>query len=142
MTDPNDLSRLFEQAPDAIIFADRDGVIRAWNDAATEIFGYASDEAIGRRLDLIIPEEFRAAHWRAYERALLDGQTKYRGKALPTRSSRRDGSTIYVELTFAIIRGPDGQVTGALAHARHISERWAREQRRRLRELEGAANRQ
>jgi signal transduction histidine kinase len=51
---------------------------------------------------------------------------------------RKDGSTIYVELTFAIVRDSSGGVIGALAHARDISERWEREreQRRRLAELE------
>jgi hypothetical protein len=67
-----------------------------------------------------------------------DGQTKYSGQALPTRSARKDGATIYVELTFAIVRDGTDAVIGALAHARDISERWEREreQRRRLQELE------
>jgi hypothetical protein len=45
---------------------------------------------------------------------------------------------MYVELTFAIIHDPSGAVIGALAHARDISERWAREreERQRFRELE------
>lgn len=138
VTDRADIPALFEQAPDGIIFADREGVIREWNAAAAKIFGYSRDEAIGRSLDLVVPEEFRAAHWRGYDRALVAGRTKYSGTAMPTRSMRRDGSTIYVELTFAIIHGPDGQVIGALAHARDITERWARdrEQRQRLRALE------
>ena len=131
MADPCDERRLFEQAPDAIIFADRDGIIRAWNEAASELFGHARDAAVGRSLDLIVPEKFRAAHWRGYQRALEEGRTQYRGKALPTRSMRRDGTTLYVELTFAIVRGPDGAVLGALAHARDISERWARDREQR-----------
>jgi PAS domain S-box-containing protein len=130
--------RLFEQAPDAIIFADGDGIIREWNAAAERVFGHTATEALGQSLDLIIPEQFRDAHWRGYARALAAGETQYRGQAMPTRSVRRDGETIYVELTFSIIHGADGEVTGALAHARDISERWEREreQRRRLRELE------
>lgn len=60
------------------------------------------------------------------------------GQALPTRSARKDGATIYVELTFAIVRDEEGAVIGALAHARDISERWARkrEERQRLQEAE------
>jgi PAS domain S-box-containing protein len=132
---------LLEQAPDAVIFADNDGVIRAWNDAAEAVFGFTSTEASGQSLDLIIPEQFREAHWTGFDRALAAGDTKYRGRALPTRSVRKDGSTIYVELTFAIIKDGQGAVIGALAHARDITERWAadREQRRRLRELEAKA---
>lgn len=51
---------------------------------------------------------------------------------------RKDGSPIYVELTFAIIRDRSGKVVGALAHARDITERWAREreQRRQMKETE------
>jgi PAS domain S-box-containing protein len=129
---------LTEQAPDAVIFADREGIIRAWNPAAERIFGFAGEEALGKSLDIIVPERFREAHWRGYERALEEGSTKYAGQALPTRSARKDGTTIYVELTFAIIREPTGNVIGALAHARDISERWVREreQQRRLQELE------
>ena len=129
---------LFEQAPDAMIFAGRDGVIRGWNDAATAIFGHAPGEAIGQSLDLIVPERFREAHWTGYDRALQAGDTKYRGQALPTRSVRKDGTSIYVELAFAIVKDADGEVIGALAHARDITERFERdrEQRTRLRELE------
>jgi PAS domain S-box-containing protein len=129
---------LIQQAPDAVIFADLEGTIREWNSAAERVFGHSPDEAIGMSLDLIVPERFREAHWRGYERALSDGKTKYSGQALPTRSFRKDGSTIYVELTFAIIRDPKGAVIGALAHARDISQRWAeeREQREHLQGLE------
>ena len=131
---------LIEQAPDAVIFADQHGVIREWNPAAERIFGYPQDEAVGQSLDLIVPERFREAHWQGYDRALSEGQTKYIGKALPTRSARKDGSTIYVELTFAIVHHQTGYVIGALAHARDITERWEqeRQQRQRIRELEQA----
>jgi PAS domain S-box-containing protein len=129
---------LVSQSPDAVIFADREGVIREWNAAAERIFGHAQAEAIGQSLDIIVPERFREAHWRGYERAIGEGSTKYSGQSLPTRSERKDGAQIYVELTFAIIHDAGGQVIGALAHARDITERWEndRRQRQRLRELE------
>jgi PAS domain S-box-containing protein len=129
---------LIEQAPDAVIFADQRGVIREWNPAAERIFGYRKDEAVGESLDLIVPERFREAHWRGYDRALSEGQTKYIGKVLPTRSARKNGSTIYVELTFAIVHDQTATVIGALAHARDITERWEqdRQQRQRISELE------
>jgi PAS domain S-box-containing protein len=128
---------LLDQSPDAVIFADLDGVIVEWNAAAEVVFGHPASEAIGQTLDLIVPERFREPHWSGYERALRDGETKYRGKALPTRSMRKDGTDIYVELTFAIVKAADGSILGALAHARDISERWAREreQRQRMREM-------
>ena len=62
-------SRLFrslvEQTPDAVVFADRDGIIRIWNAASQTLLGFSADEAIGQSLDLIVPERFRRAHWEA-----------------------------------------------------------------------------
>ncbi len=129
---------LLDQAPDAVIFAGPDGIIREWNTAAEALFGHAASDAIGQSLDLIVPERFREAHWKGFDKALGEGDTKYRGQALPTRSMRKDGTDFYVELTFAIVHNVDGKVIGALAHARDITERWThdREQRQRLRELE------
>ena len=129
---------LHEQAPDAIIFAGADGTVQEWNEAAQAVFGFSREEALGQSLDIIIPEQFREAHWKGFERALAAGETKYKGKALPTRAVRKDGATIYVELSFAIIIDVAGTTLGALAHARDITERWEadREQRRKLRDLE------
>ena len=120
---PVDLSLLVEQAPDAIIFAGRDGVIRVWNAAAERIFGFTAADATGEDLNIIIPEGLRDAHWQGYDRALAAGDTKYRGQSLPTKALRADGSQIYVELSFAIVHGRDGAVIGALAQA-HITERF------------------
>jgi PAS domain S-box-containing protein len=125
------LTLLHDQAPDAVIFAGTDGTIQTWNAAATRLFGHGQEEAIGQSLDLIIPERFRDAHWKGFDRALAEGATKYSGQALPTRSETKDGKTIYVELTFAIIKDGLGRVIGALAHARDITERFLREREQR-----------
>jgi len=134
-------ARLLDQAPDAAIFAGTDGMITYWNAAAERIFGHTPEAALGQSLDLIIPEQYRDAHWTGFDRALSEGDTKYRGQALATKSARADGETIYVELSFAIIKGADGAVSGAMAMARDITERFTadRDMRRRLRELEKAA---
>ncbi len=136
-----DYARLVEDSPDAMIFADREGIIHVWNAAATRIFGHTSEAALGQSLDLIVPERFRDAHWSGYKRALADGVTKYVGQSLPTRSMRADGSPFYVELSFAIVLSAEGEAIGAMATARDITERFEqdREQRRRLAELEKAA---
>lgn len=129
---------LVEQAPDAIIFAGRDGTIQVWNEAATAMFGYSSADATGQSLDIIIPEQFREAHWKGFDRALEAGESKYRGQSLPTRANKASGETFYVELSFAVVHDASGAVIGALAHARDITERFEQDRtnRRRLRELE------
>ncbi len=55
-------SGICEEASDAILFADREGVIRFWNHGAETIFGYSAAEAIGQTLDLIIPEKLQHRH--------------------------------------------------------------------------------
>ena len=122
---------LVEQSPDAIIFADPQGTIRAWNEAATRVFGFSKETALGAKLDILIPERFLDAHQRGFERAIADGVTQYVGQALPTRSARADGTSIYVELSFAIILDGEAQVLGALAHARDITERFEKERAER-----------
>ena len=130
---------IVEQSPDAIIYSDASGTIQVWNAAAERIFGFTAGQAIGENLDIIIPEKFREAHWRGFERAMADGTTRYAGKSMPTRSLHRNGSDIVVELSFAIIIEA-GEAIGALATARDITERFEQERanRKRLRELEAA----
>ena len=132
---------LLDQGPDAVIFAGTDGLVAYWNAAAERIFGHTSAAAMGQSLDIIIPEQYREAHWTAFDRALGDGDTKYRGQSLATRSVRADGEKIYVELSFGIIKDAAGASIGAIATARDITERFTadREMRRKLRELEKAA---
>lgn len=64
---------IVDAAGEAILFADVDGIVRLWNDAAETIFGYAREDALGSSLDIIVPAEYREAHWRGYERALERG---------------------------------------------------------------------
>ena len=54
--------RLISGMSDAIVYADDEGVIRVWNRGATRIFGFSEAEAVGRSLDLIIPENLRERH--------------------------------------------------------------------------------
>lgn len=129
--------RLLEQLPDAVVYADLEGIIREWNAAATRIFGRTQEAAIGQSLDLIVPEQFREAHWRGYDRAIAEGHTKYEGRSMPTRSTHGDGSTTYVELSFGMIED-GGTIVGVIATARDITERLQheRDERARVRALE------
>ena len=130
---------LVEHAPDALIYADREGAIRVWNAGAERIFGYAASEVLGTSLDVIIPERLRRAHWDGFRKALETGQPKYdAGRVLTTRSARKSGERLYVDLSFSLIRNRDGTLTGALAIARDCTARYQqeRELQARVSELE------
>ena len=121
---------IVQQAPDAIIFADRDGAIRVWNRGAERIFGHAASEVLGQSLDVIIPEQLRKAHWQGFDKALETATTKYEGRVLTTRSAHKDGRRLYVELSFALVKDPAGNIVGALAIARDGTERYLAERAR------------
>lgn len=111
-----------DQSPDAVIFADNQGVIRIWNRAATDLFGYPQDEAAGRSLDIIIPEHLRRAHWEGFGRAVASGQTRHGGRALKTRAVHKLGHKLYVSVAFSVVKDQGGEVIGALATARELTQ--------------------
>ena len=80
--------QIVDQAPDAIVFADRDGVIRLWNAGAEAMFGYGVDEAVGQTLDLIIPERLRARHWTGFNNTMATGVTRYARQVLAVPAIR------------------------------------------------------
>ena len=93
-------SAVIESAPNAIITADDKGKITSWNKAAEKIFGYCSEEAIGKPLTFIIPERFRKAHLSTRKRILAGLQTN-RGKISEVIGLRKDGTEFSLELSLA-----------------------------------------
>ena len=111
---------LIDQAPDAIIFADQQGVIRIWNNAAAGLFGYLPEEAVGQTLDIIVPEDLRNAHWAGFRAAVASGHTKHGGGAMKTRATHKTGQKRYVSLAFSVVKDRDDKVLGAMATAREF----------------------
>ena len=118
------MGRLIEQNPDAMIFADTEGRILVWNEAAERVFGFTKEQAIGESLDIIIPEKLREPHWRGYDEAIKNGGTKYLGKSMPTKAIHSEGSMIYVELGFSIVLDAEEKVIGVLSSARDITQKF------------------
>lgn len=123
-TAPDIFQRIVEAASDAIIFADRDGLIRLWNRGAEIVFGYSAAEVVGKSLDVIIPERLRRAHWEGFQKALDTGVTKYTDRILTTRSMHKNGGKLYVDLGFGLVKDADGAVTGAFAIGRDCTARY------------------
>lgn len=119
--------RIIAAAADAIIYADRSGNIVRWNSAATALFGFLPDEALGQNLDLIIPEHLRAPHWRGFDAAMERGELKLQGHPTLTRGLHKSGRKLYVEMTFAIVRNSAEETLGSVAVARDVTERVERE---------------
>ncbi len=127
-----------DNARDAVIFADAEGVIRVWNSGAETIFGYQATEALGQTLDLIIPERFQERHWEGYRKVMATGVTKYTDDMLAVPAAKSDGTRISLEFTITLLKGEDGDVQGIAAIVRDITERFQQERAtaKRIEELE------
>jgi len=119
--------QIVEGTQEAIIFADRDGIIRLWNTGAEAMFGYAAAEAIGQSLDLIVPERQRGRHWEGYHKVMATGVTRYGKELLAVPAVRKDGTRISLEFTIVLLRDEAGQPMGTAALMRDVTTRWQQE---------------
>lgn len=118
---------IFEKTPDGVVFADSDGVIRFWNSGAEIIFGFSANEAVGRDLDIIIPEKLRERHRQGYSRAMETGVSKYMRELLAVPAIRKDGARISIEFSIAVLKSAQGAIVGTGAIIRDVTSRWERE---------------
>jgi len=129
---------LVEGCPDAIVVADRDGVIRFWNAGAEATFGHGAADAIGSSLDIIIPEQLRKRHWTGYDAVMVSGSTKYGTETLKVPALHRNGQRLSIEFRVALLRNEQGAVVGIAAFLRDVTAAWKEQQelRKRLVALE------
>lgn len=123
---------LTQEASDAIIYADAEGLIRFWNRGAQRIFGFTADEAVGRSLDLIIPDKLRERHWQGYRQVVATGTSRYgEGDLLSVPGLRKDGTRVSLEFTILPFRGADGRLQGIAAILRDVTARFEEMQKLR-----------
>lgn len=136
MSDQLDLEMFVQAAGDAMVATRADGTIILWNPAAERIFGFTAEEALGRSLDLIIPERFRERHWAGYREVMRTGQTRYSSEVLRVPALHKSGSPLSIAFTVALIGSARGRAIAAIV--RDETNRWneERELRRRLAEFE------
>jgi PAS domain S-box-containing protein len=134
----DELARLvLDEAPDAIVFADAAGLIRFWNRGAERIFGFTRAEAVGRSLDIIIPERLRARHWEGYRQTMASGRSRYgEGDLLAVPGLRKDGTQLSLEFTIIPVHDAGGRMNGVAAILRDVTARF--EELKRLRKLAAA----
>ena len=100
---------------EAMVLVDLNGVIRLWSDGAEGMFGYAAAEAVGQTLDLIVPPEYREAHWNGFRRAIAAGYASVEGQAVPFPARHSTGDVIERHGRLTLIRRPKGEVVAAVA---------------------------
>ena len=133
-----DLHQLIEVIGDAVVVSNVAGKITLWNRAAEEMFGYTAAEALGQNLDIITPERFRARHWEGYHHSMETGTTKYGKQTLRVPAIHKDGHTLSIAFTVAMLFDEQKNVSGVVAIIRDETARFLEEKelKRRLAELE------
>ena len=122
---------------DAIVYADREGVIRYWNPGAERLFGFTAAEIVGRSVDLIIPEAQRARHWAGFRKVMDTGESRYgQGDILAVPGLRKDGTRVSLEFTIVPIHAQGGRMEGMIAIMRDVTRRF--EEMRALRRANAA----
>ncbi len=135
----NYLRQTLDRSQDAILIADREGIIRYWNAGAERILGFPASEALGQSLDLFIPEKLRGRHWEGYHRVMASGETKYVTGLLSSPGIRKDGTQVSLEFSMVLLKDENGMMQGCASIMRDVTERWLKEKelKQRLAECEG-----
>lgn len=109
-------ARLVDLDTRAAIVANRDGVIQEWNRAAEVIFGYSAAEAIGQSIQIVVPEEERADHWRGYHRVFAANRMNYSpDHILDIEGIRRDGSRVPLDAMLQPVYDGSGRIVAITA---------------------------
>ena len=119
--------RISATSPDGIICANDQGEITFWNAAATRLFGFSEQEALGRSIDLIVPDRMRGGHGGGLARVAAGGKPKLVGTVIELPAQRKDGSEFPIELSLSM--WSEGERVSFGSISRDISDRRANEDR-------------
>jgi PAS domain S-box-containing protein len=116
---------LLDSTANAIIASDREGIILLWNAGAERVFGFSEQEALGKSLDIIIPEPLRKRHWAGYQETVRTGVSRYgAGDVLAVPGLHKDGHRLSLEFTIALLEGAGGQVRGMVSVMTDVTKRF------------------
>jgi PAS domain S-box-containing protein len=133
-----DPAALVSAIGDALVVSDVEGKVLVWNGGAERLFGWSAQEALGQRMDMIVPERLRQRHWDGYDKSMQTGQTKYAHDMLRVPAVDKAGRAMSIAFTVFMLFGPDGKPTACGSVIRDETDRFAqdRAQRKRIAELE------
>ena len=123
------LAAIVNSAEDVIASKDLNGIVQTWNKAAERMFGYTSEEMIGKSIRTIIPRD----RWHEEDQVLARIRAGQSIEHFETVRQRKDGSLIEISLSVSPIKTSTGAIIGASKIARDITA-----QRRLMREAEEA----
>ncbi|QFU22702.1 response regulator [Shewanella eurypsychrophilus] len=116
-------NEMFISAPDAMVIVSDDGVIVQINSAAESLFGYYPDELVGKKIEVLLPENIREAHVGLRRSFIDEKNSRPMGKGLLLMAVDHQGENIHVEVSLSPIKTSEG--LHVVASVRDVSERSA-----------------
>jgi PAS domain S-box-containing protein len=99
------------------------GKLQLWNPGAKRLFGFSAQEAFGQSLDIIIPLEFRIAHWKGFHEVMRTGQTRLGTNVMRVPALHADGHQLRIAVTVGVVRNGNGVIEGIGAIIREESQK-------------------
>ena len=133
-----DPSAVVDAIGDALVVSDVEGKVIVWNAGAERLFGWSAEEALGQRMDMIVPERLRQRHWEGYDKSMQTGHTKYAHDLLRVPAVDKAGRAMSIAFTVFMLFGPDGKPTACGSVIRDETDRFAQDRalRKRIADLE------
>ncbi len=124
---------ILESAPDSIVIVREDGAITLANSQTEKLFGYSREELLGQRIDMLMPERFRARHGAHFAGYFRDPHVRPMGAGLELYGRRRDGTEFPIDINLSPIQTKAGVLVASAI--RDVTERQRFEEALRQSEL-------
>ncbi len=133
-----DLQALVGAVGDGLMVCDAQGKVVLWNAACERMFGHTEAEAMGQSMDMIIPERLRKRHWEGYDKTMATGITKYGHDVLRVPAVDKQGNSLSIAFTVAMLYDSEGKVAAIASVIRDETARFNDERalKKRITELE------
>lgn len=113
------LALVAQQSSDAILIVDLEGKVSFWNPSAERLFGFSSDEILGRSVDMIVPQESLAQHMSTQDRV----STSRKIEQFESQRLKKNGEVVDVEVSVAPLVDPDTkQLMGQISVLRDMTD--------------------